>query len=378
MVDRWIGHERKILRWLGYGVFLAAFVPLIFGGKIYNTIEMLMAAKTILVLGYLTFLAVFYVDWQVWAEVFSGFFKFGALPLVDGQQVTWWDMLKGTFGVGGQGAPLDVALLAVFAAIAGAGGLGNATFSNYVRDKGWGMGARVGAIASAVGGTAVKLSHRGKVFTVTTESMQRWRGWRKVTIRDQLGVWVVGCILGMGIPALVSLQFVAGRKVHGDSLAALTAQGVVDATGAPIFWFLTLLCGFMVLGPAQVTTVDSFCRRWTDVIWTASPQVRHLGDDKVKYIYYALMTIYAFWGVMVLTLIPDPLLIVKLAAVPLNFALGLSAIHTLVVNCVFLPEPLRPGWFMRLSMVACALFFVGIAVIATTSLLRELAVAAAN
>ena len=75
--------------------------------------------------------------------------------------------------------------------------------------------------------------------------------------RDQLGVWVVGCVLGMGIPALISLQFVAGRAVHGDSLAAMTAQGIVDATGAPIFWFLTLLCGFIVLGPAQIGTIDT-------------------------------------------------------------------------------------------------------------------------
>ena len=53
-----------------------------------------------------------------------------------------------------------------FAAIAGSGGLANTLFSNYARDKGWGMGIRVGAIPSAVGGLPISLSHVGEVFPV--------------------------------------------------------------------------------------------------------------------------------------------------------------------------------------------------------------------
>ena len=34
--------------------------------------------------------------------------------------------------------------MAAFAAAAGAGGLSNMNFSNYTRDKGWGMGPLVG------------------------------------------------------------------------------------------------------------------------------------------------------------------------------------------------------------------------------------------
>ena len=44
---------------------------------------------------------------------------------------------------------IDWFMLAAFTAIAGAGGLSNTMFSNYTREKGWGMGARVGAIPSA-------------------------------------------------------------------------------------------------------------------------------------------------------------------------------------------------------------------------------------
>ena len=46
----------------------------------------------------------------------------------------------------------------------GRGGSRNTLFSNYARDKGWGMGARVGAIPSAIGGRTIGLSHTGCVF----------------------------------------------------------------------------------------------------------------------------------------------------------------------------------------------------------------------
>ena len=39
---------------MSYGVFSLAFVPLIFGGKIYNAVEKVMVTKIVLVLGYLT------------------------------------------------------------------------------------------------------------------------------------------------------------------------------------------------------------------------------------------------------------------------------------------------------------------------------------
>jgi hypothetical protein len=60
-------------------------------------------------------------------------------------------------------------VIAGFAAVAGGGGLSNCLYSNFVRDKGWGMGSLVGAIPSAVGGKQIALSHLGKVFLLTGE-----------------------------------------------------------------------------------------------------------------------------------------------------------------------------------------------------------------
>src|SRR5579885_822260 len=107
------------------------------------------------------------------------------VPAPYGELVRSWVADRGFERVGlweywrrhGRPPELDRSLLAAFAAIAGAGGLSNALFSDYARDKGWGMGARIGAIPSAVGGRSIELSHVGMVFPVNDESLGRWRRW---------------------------------------------------------------------------------------------------------------------------------------------------------------------------------------------------------
>ena len=51
---------------------------------------------------------------------------------------------------------------------------GRTTVTNWVRDKGFGMGSKVGAIPSAVGGIEIQLSHVGTVFPATGENLARF------------------------------------------------------------------------------------------------------------------------------------------------------------------------------------------------------------
>lgn len=326
---------------LGYGVFLAAFVPLIFGGKIYTTLERILVAKLFLVLGYLGFIALFWVSWDTWREIWSGLIRFGALP--EGE-VNW-------------------ALVAGFAAIAGAGGLYNTTLSGYVRDKGWGMGASVGAIPSAIGGRMIKLSHTGKVFDSSTpENRSRWLGWVRHIRRDQLLLWGPGCVLGMVLPAMMSFEFIRGVNASDHAAAAMTARAIADQHGE-IFWYLTLLCGFMIMAPTQVSQLDGIARRWTDVIWIGSRHVKHLDGNKAKNVYYSLLAAYGVWGLIALRVTPSPLVLAIATGVMVNFAFAFSALHTLWVNVTLLPEPLRPGWLMRAGLLAGAAFYFGISAV---------------
>ncbi len=354
-VERWMDGEKQTTQWTAYGVFLLSFVPLIFGGKIYNSMERMMIVKIILVLGYLLFIGFFYVSAETWGEIFAGFVFIGK-----GADGHWGFRLFPDLPAGEK---VDWALLAAFAAIAGQGGMTNSQLSAYVRDKGWGMGALVGAIPSMVGGKGITLSHTGKVFPLSPEALARWKGWLRVVRRDQWVIWAIGCIFGVAIPALVSLEFVRGMTLQGDAVAAETARRIVQREGIQAFWFLTLICGFIVLLPSQISQVDGIVRRWTDLLWTGSSRFKHLDGHKVKYVYYALLAGYGVWGLFVLTLLPSPLALTKLTGGLMNFALGFSSFHTLAVNRILLPRELRPGWFYGICLVGCGVFFIWLSVL---------------
>lgn len=81
MPDPDVQREQLLLRILGYAIFLTAMLPLIFGGKIYNALKGIMSFKIVTVLGFLLLLAVFYSHPATWTEIFSGFFKFGNVPV---------------------------------------------------------------------------------------------------------------------------------------------------------------------------------------------------------------------------------------------------------------------------------------------------------
>lgn len=265
-----------------------------------------------------------------------------------------------------EGLPeLNWAIIAAFVAIAGTGGLTNLSFSNYARDKGWGMGARVGAIPSAVGARTITLSHTGMVFTVDAESRRRWRGWMRHILRDQLAVWMFCSFVGMALPCMLSLQFIRNAPVEGTRVAAMTADGMAEQFPELRFllWSATLLIGFLVLAPGQIMASDQIARRWTDIIWTTNRRVQKWGGGNVKYIYYGILAVYFVWGSIVILARFSPLLIATVGATLQSVALGVAAWHTLYVNRTLLPPELRPNWFMQSGLVFCGLVFLGVSLL---------------
>lgn len=500
--------EWQFVKVLGYLIFLLAFVPLIFGGTIYRMLERVMAAKLVLVLGFLVFFTVFTVSGSNAWEVITGFVRIGTVPLraetiivgrhftltrsdgplrltikgtiehdaplvtvylvdnlddeseriekfshsddlpaalqhnfqeltaeavslaqpnrftiedmqegdrisvvgriddarawhperftitsPEGQSQVFEQLeavpepfrarfseylenqglqLVGLVGYSWQhGAlpPLDWAMLASFAAIAGAGGLTNTLFSNFVRDAGWGMGARVGTIPSAVGARNIALSHVGEVFPLDRVNMPRWRGWIAHIWRDQIVVWMLCSVIGMALPCMLSLEFIRHAPVSGDRVAAMTAEGMADRYPqyGQFLWAITLFCGFLVLAPGQILSGDQIARRWTDIVWTSNSRAQRMSGDQVRWIYYGILTLYGLWGLVALTLF-DPLQIAKIAAVLMNIALGWSALHAVYVNRRLLPSELQSPLVMQFGTIACGVFFIGISLIVLLTL----------
>jgi hypothetical protein len=264
---------------------------------------------------------------------------------------------------------LSWGLVATLVAIAGAGGLTNTLYSSFARDKGWGMGARVGAIPSLIGGRTITLSHVGAAFPPDETNRPRWRSWLKYVVQDQVVVWMTCNFVGMALPCMLSLQFIRHAPVEGNRVAAMTAEGMAHAYSGwgPLLWLLTLFVAFLILYPGQILAGDQLARRWTDIIWTSSSRARRLEGGQVKYVYYGILALYASWGLVALWLF-DPLIILQIAGVLMNVAMGFSALHTLYVNRTLLPRELRPGWLMQAGLLGCGVFFLGVSILVLSTL----------
>ena len=279
-----------------------------------------------------------------------------------------------------------IGFIAALAAIAGSGGLSNTPVSNYTRDQGWGMGHHVGAIPSLIGGHNLQLSHVGTVFEVTNEVLPRWKRWYRHVARDQLVVWMPACFIGLALPSMLSIQYLQRGYEPPDNwtAAAMTAEGVQQAVTNPepgtlisnvisgdtwgnLFWFMTLFCGFLVLAPSMASSADGVIRRWVDVFWTGSEALRRKEPAYIRKVYFYVLVGYAILGCIMLG-INKPVLLMQYATVIFNYALGISCWHALVVNCVLLPAPIRPGWLIRISMLFAGLYFTLLAIAATLKL----------
>lgn len=379
--------DRSLLKILSCIIFASVFIPLSVGGKVYNSMKVVMTFKLVTVMGFLMFLAFFFSSWETWAEIFSGFVKFGNVPVVPTEPgaravdnvfvAASEGRLNSLFYGTGPGV-FDlsvVAILASMAAISGNGGLTNTPISNYTRDQGWGMGKHVGAIPSIVGGHAIQLSHVGMVFPINADSLKRWKGWMKHVGREQFGLWMPACFLGIALPSMLSVQFLPrGTIPASDWLAAsMTADGVSGAVGGKLgsglgdtFWYLTLFCGLLVLGTSMASTADGVLRRWVDVFWTAVPWLRKWDTRHIGRLYFGVLCIYLLFGFVMLTIVPGDKLLKIGTGILYNYALGFSCFHVVVINTILLPKEIRPSWGRRVCLVLAGVFFSTIAVISTT------------
>lgn len=366
--------DRGLVTFLAYVCLFGVAFPVLLGGKVYNVLQGVMTVKVTFVLGFCLLIGVTCVSWSSWWNVFSGFVKFGNLPIDDGQggEVVangfryWWE-----HGQWPLISSSSIVVLGAFAGYAGGGGLSNSTYSNYVRDKGWGMGRRVGAIPSAIGGRSVSLSHVGKIFPLTPENLRRWRGWWRYVLTDQIVVWAPGCFMGMALPALLSMQFARYTTVTPDQYtmaqAIITADGMRHAGWSPVLakglWIIALFTGLMVMLPSQLSIVDDFSRRWTDAIWSASQKVRsRMKSHQVKYIYYTILGAYLLWSVVCAYFFSNtPKLMTDFIANFNNLAIGITSFQIFWINHRLLPRELRPRWYHSLGILGCGLFYMGLA-----------------
>lgn len=346
-------HTGQVLFW-GYVTFFASLVLFTLGRKVEQALEYAEWAMVIWILAFLIFVALFFVSGSTWLTVLTGFLG-GGLYFIRSPQT---GELMGLVPAGA-----DWFILAGFAAYAGAGGLGNLTVTNWVRDKGLGMAATVGYIPAVIGGHKVDLAATGKVFEPTPENVARFREWWKYVRFDQGWVFTLGCFLGMGLPAMMTIQFIPpGTQVGGMAVAVRQAEGISGAfgglasTSGTLLWYGTLLTGFWILYSSQLAVIDQLTRTVTDILWTSNRRVREWANGDVRKIYYSILVVFVVWGCVAINL-AQPFILILLGAFTAGLMMTIYSAHVWYVNRTFLPREIQaPMWRQAMLLVMSAFF----------------------
>ena len=324
--------DREVQIWITVGLLLFVVGILSFGGTIERMLEVFAWVMLALVFSFLTVVNIAYVP-----------------------AAHWWTTLKGFFQLSGIPRPIDWALLGALAATAGSGGLGNLTVTNWIRDKGFAMGAKVGAIPSAIAGHQIKLSHVGKIFRVNQTSLADWRDWTRYVVVDQVWIWGLFCFLGMFLNVNLATHLIPqGTDLQGLGAGAYQATYLKQIWSG--FWFLTLFNGFWILFKTQLGNTDILVRTVTDTMWMASDKVRSFKGGRIQWIYYAIVVAFTIWAFLAIR-VASPMTLFKVIANVAGLVLAIAGVQIFWVNRRFLPRALRPPLWREILLLSCAGFY---------------------
>ena len=330
-----------------YGVIIATLLLLMFGGTIERMLEWASWFMIAYIFIFLIAVNIWFVPLEYWGRTLKGFCQFGAWPK--------------------DAEPL---LMASFFATAGAGGIGNLTISNWVRDKGFGMGSVVGAIPSAVGAKEVRLSHVGKVFAITVENMRRWRIWWRYVVIDQVWVWALGCFLGMFLNVNLAQAIIQpGTDLTNIGAGAFQAKYMAEHFWSAL-WMLGLLNGFWILYSTQLGNTDVLIRTLTDTLWTASSRVRSWRSGSIAKVYYTLLLIFTAWGLIAVHLGTAMQLFQYLATMA-GVVMSIAGVQLYLVNTRLLPRELQPSWWRKAALLLCSLAYGAMSVVAIANVVSK-------
>ncbi|MFG1992124.1 Nramp family divalent metal transporter [Actinoplanes sp. NPDC048988] len=264
---------------------------------------------------------------------------------------------------------LGFALLMGALAFAGAGGGQNLCQSNWIRDKGFGMGAYVPRIVSPVTGQLEAAPSTGFIFETTGENMNRWRRWWRFANIEQLTTFVLITFLTIFFTSMLAYATVFGDEGLTNNISFLKAEGEAlnDAVGG---WFGTFfwIIGAFSLFAAALGIVDYTSRLAADVLKTA--YLKSFNESKM---YFALVWGLVLVGILVLLSgVTQPLVLLVISAVTGGLMMFVYSALLLLINLRLLPPEIRPRAGRVAALVWSFLLFGFLSVLTFNEQIRKL------
>jgi len=209
---------------------------------------------------------------------------------------------------------LGFALVMGAIAYAGAGGGQNLVQSNWIRDKGFGMGVHVPRLTSPVTGeTEADPTANGYTFPPDDENLARWKRWWKFANLEQALTFVAITVVTIVFTSMLAHATLFGNSDVKNSISFLkiegtTLQTIVGGWFGYLFWAI----GAFALFAAAAGIVDYTSRLAADMV-----KARYLRESKVsesKLYFWLVWGLVAFGIIVLLAGLTQPLVLLVISA----------------------------------------------------------------
>ena len=305
---------------------------------VYQTVEKLQSVIIAAVVVWLVIAVAFGTTTDSWGDFVSGFGSFGSIPFGENEAVT-------------------AAVIAGAIAFAGSGGCGNLAVSNWVRDKGMGMGHYIPRVESPLTGEPEAVPSTGNAFPPTDENLARWNRWWRVANAEQaVTFWLIGTA-GIIILSVLAYTTLFGQETGEDFDFIQTEGEVLKDSVAPWFGTLFWMAGFFKLLSTTLGNFDYTSRISADAVKiNAVPESTTWTESRI---YAATVWLLVTIGVVILvTVTEQPLLLIVISSALSAGVMFIYSILLIVLNRKALPEAIRLHGY-RLAILALAVVWFG-------------------
>lgn len=314
------------------GLLFVVFLITAAARKVTRGMELVNLSFIAVQIVFLLIIDVLFVPWSVWWDGIRGFLT-PALP-PEGTDATLIGALVG------------------FTALAS--GL-NWYVMNHYRDKGYGMGSRVGFL-SGLRGEQKEVAAVGATFPDDEKNTLLWKRWMRFL---KLDLWVVffgGAILGMLLPTILMRQLVlTSGKEPTEANVPTFAADILGQQEGRFFFYTALVVGFLILFDTQLGIFEALVRNMTDAL-NMSDRFRVLVSGDPRRFYYPFMIVLIIAIGIFLHFFQDATTLVAISANMSNFGALVFPFVTMYLISK-LPRAARPGPWTYVALVLNFLFF---------------------
>ncbi len=316
-------------RMVAIGILLVIGASLTLAPVIYVALERLVFVKLAAVLLLVALAVAFAIDGTTWAALPGGLVAFGSVP-----------------------SELGFALLMGAVAYAGAGGGQNLCQSNWIRDKGFGMGRYVPRLVSPVTGVEEADAHAATAFMFEPDAgnMSHWRRWWRFVNVEQAVTFVLVTVVTICLTSMLAHSTLFGQAGLPNNVSFLKIEGQqLQAKVAPWFGLLFWAVGAFSLFTASMGITDYTSRLTADILKSTYLRTSSVSESRL---YFALVWVMVLVGCgIILAGLDQPLVLLVISACSAGAIMFVYSFLLIVLNRRALPGAIRLRSYRLAAMV---------------------------